>query len=324
MKAVICVLACLAVGALAQIRPHISETFEGEGYSHIITTNETIWGLGHWVIDEPAGHAIEFWEFAHEHRHRSIHILKRYDLGFEFAIFHHHEPPHVRCHKIAVKPPMPPAWHWLRDAHYAGKHARDGTTYDWWRHHHQGVELEVAVSEHDASRPHYFIHRSAFEHRTTHLISFATFKPNATWFNVPEACKNATESTTSITDAIAEEMTGGMGSDTTIKVSCAIAASSAARLVFESNGYDAASLVAAAFQRAGVSTPSTSLWELQAGGSRCSEGPAVGDVFFDGLPAVSAAVYLGDNKFAECPAAMGGRCAIVEQRDFTGGCRRFC
>jgi len=315
---VLAIIACFAVVALAQIRPHISETFEGEGYSHITTSNETIWGLGHWVIDEPQGHAIEFWEFSHEHRHRSIHFLKRYDLGFEYSIIRHVWPsPHVTCHKFAVKPPMPPAWAWLREAHYIGKHVRDGTTFDWWRHHFHGNELEVAVSEHDASRPHYFIHRSDSEHRLYHLISWAQFKPNATWFTVPDVCKNATEEVPAESN---EDIPMGASP---YNPACAVAASSAGRIASTSNGYDAASLVVAAFERAGVSV-SSSLWELQSGGSDCTGGPQVGDVFFDGLPASSAAVYLGSDKFAECSSAMGVSCSIVDQRDFTGGCRRYC
>jgi len=315
-------LACFAIGVFAQIRPHISETFEGEGYSHIVTVNETIWGLGHWVIDEPKGHAIEFWEYTAEHRHRTVHLLKRFDLGFEYVIFHTRDH-HQQCHKFAVKPPMPPVWAWTRDSHYAGKHVRDGTTFDWWRHHQHGVELEVAVSEHDASRPHYYIARTPNEHRLYHLISWATFQPNATWFNVPDVCKNATEETLSVNEVIfAHVSEGSMGSDDTISQSCAVAASSAARIVSESNGYDASSLVFDSFSRASINTPS-GLWELQSGGTDCVEGARVGDVFFDGLPATSAAVYLGDDKFAEC-TARGGPCAIVEQRDFTGGCRRYC
>jgi len=315
MKAVFLVVALFAVLAVAQpIRPHISETFEGEGYTHIVTANETIWGLGRWVIDEPKGHALEFWDFTHEHAHHSVHVLKRFDLGFEYGIsFVHHPTPHRVCRKIAVKPPMPPAWHWVREAHFHGKHVFDGTTYDVWRHHIANIELQVAVSEHDASRPHYFIHRSPSVHRVVHFISWSTFQPNATWFNVPDLCKNATES-----DWAAEEP---IGADASLGT-CAIASSNARRIVTESNGFDAASLIASSFEKAGVSTPS-SLRELQQGGNACTGEPKVGDVFFDGVPATSAAVMLANNEFAEC-SIQGGRCSIVEQRDFTGSCRRFC
>jgi len=321
--ALVCLLACFAIGAFAQIRPHISETFEGEGYSHITGQNGSIWGLGHWVIDEPKGHAIEYWEYTAEHRHRSVHLLKRFDLGWEYAIFWHHQTHRPECHKFAVKPPMPPVWEWLRESFYIGKHVRDGTTYDWWRAHHRGLDMEVAVSEHAASRPHYYMIQTPVEHRMYHFISFETFQPNATWFNVPEVCKNATESFGTVHEMIeARVAEAPLGSDDTISAVCAIAASNAARIVETSNGYDAASLIVSSFRQAAINTPS-GLWALQAGGVEC-DAPRVGDVFFDGLPATSAAIYLGDDQFAECPAGMGGRCAIVPQRDFTGGCRRYC
>jgi len=307
-------VALLAVVATAQpIRPQISETFEGEGYAHIVTINETIWGLGRWVVDEPNGHSLEFWEFVHEHFRHTVNVLKRYDLNTEYSVLWDlHPTPHRVCRKRQVTPPMPPNWAWVKDAHYVGKHHIDGSTYDVWRYHAGGVELEVAVSEHDASRPHYYTRRSATEHRVYHLISWATFKPNNTWFNVPDVCKNVT----------ANEEADGFGADHAISQCGAVAASSAARIVQSVNGYDAASLIAASFSESEVDT--SSLSSLQLGGSSCVGGPRVADVFFDGVPAISAAVYLGENRFAECPAAMGSTCAIVPQRDFTGGCRRFC
>jgi len=312
------VVAVLAVVASAQpIRPAISETFEGEGYAHIVTINETIWGLGRWVVDEPNGHALEFWEFVHEHYRHSVHVLKRYDLSTEYSVMWDlHPTPHRECPKRQVTPPIPPNWPWVKDAHYIGKHHIDGSTFDVWRYHAGGIELEVAVSEHDASRPHYYTRRSATEHRVYHLISWATFKPNNTWFNVPDVCKNVT----------ASEEADVLGADGAISQCGASAASSAARIVEGGvNGYDAASLIVTSFHGAEAETPtSSSLWTLQSSGSSCIGGPRVGDVFFDGLPATSAAIYLGDNRFAECAAAHGSSCAIVPQRDFTGGCRRYC
>jgi len=308
---VVAVVAFAALAVAQPIRPHISETFEGEGYTHIVTSNETIWGLGRWVIDEPAGHALEFWEFAHEHRHHSVHFLKRYDLKFEYAItFHHHPQPHQVCHKRAVTPPMPPAWAWVKEARYHGKHVLDGTTFDLWGHHFGGVDLEVAVGEHDASRPHYFTRRTPTEHRVYHLISWATFKPNATWFNVPEVCKNATEDVLGYAAAV--------DGDDSIVGTCGVAATHAQRIVTESNGYGAAAMVAAAFTKAGITA------DINEAGSACTGGPRMGDVFLDGVPTQSAAVYLGAGQFAECPLAMGAPCAITGARDFTGGCRRYC
>jgi len=307
-------VACLVAVATAQpIRPQISETYEGEGYSHITTVNETIWGLGRWVVDEPNGHALEFWEFVHEHYRMSVNVLKRYDLGNEYAImWDPHPTPHRVCHKRQVHAPMPPNWAWVKSAHYIGKHHIDGSTYDLWRYHAGGIELEVAVSEHDASRPHYYTRRSSTEHRMYHLISWSTFRPNATWFNVPDICKNSTSSSE---DA-------GLGADSFVSGVCATAASSAAAIVEQSNNHDAASLIGESFRRAGVTTPSSSLTAIQFSGKACVGGPRVGDIFFDGMPASSGAVYLGDNKFAEC-SVLGG-CKIVAQRDFTGGCRRYC
>jgi len=203
---------------------------------------------------------------------------------------------------------MPPNWAWLKDAHYRGKHVIDGTTFDMWHHHFANVELEVAVSQHDASRPEYFYRRAPEEHRMYHFLSFHTFRPNASWFEVPVACKNATMDLTPVD-----------GDD---KLVAGTVAAIAAEEIVGEQGFDAASMIVAAMGRAGVSTPS-SLWGLQAGGEACLGGPAVGDVFFQGLPAVSAAIYLGNNKFAECAASMGAPCAIVAQRDFTGGCRRY-
>jgi len=210
---------------------------------------------------------------------------------------------------------MPPAWAWLRDARYHGKHAIDGTTFDLWAHHHGGVDLEVAVGEHNANRPHYFMRRSPSEHRSYHLISWATFKPNATWFNVPDVCKNATEYVVGVS------VESGDGDDSLIGT-CGVAAETAQRIVTESNGATAQQLLSAAFNKAGVNIPAQ-LSGVQFGGNRCDGGARTGDVFTDGTPIDSVAVYLGGNSFAECKVS-GGACAIVEQRDFTGGCRRFC
>jgi len=305
MRVAVALVVIFAAVAIAQpVRPQISETFEGEGYTHIVTSNETIWGLGRWVIDEPSGHALEFWEFNTEHRHHSVHVLKRYDLGFDYAItFERHPSPHASCHKRVVTPPMPKAWSWVREAHYRGKHVIDGTTFDLWAHHVGGMELEVAVSEHDASRPHYFVRRTPSEHRVYHLISWNTFKPNSTWFNVPDVCKNATQT---IVD----------GDDSAIAGT--IVAEQAERIVSSVNGFAAAPMLAAAFKKADLNVP-TDLDTMRAAGNACIGGPRAGDVFFG---ATSAAVYLGGNRFAECAASVGS-CAIVGWRDFEGGCRRF-
>jgi len=286
------------------MRPQISETFEGEGYTHITTANDTIWGLGHWAIDEPNGKSIELWEFMVEHRHRNVHFLKRFDLGWEYTThFERFPKPHEVCAKRAVKPPMPANWEWLKDARYRGKHMIDGTTYDMWIHHIANIELEVAVSEHDASRPEYFYRRAPEEHRMYHFLSFHTFRPNASWFDVPAVCKNVTE--------ISEDGDDNLVAGTVVATN--------ARQFVERNGFDAASLVATSHRSIGVSTPS-SLFQLQAGGVACRGGIFIGDVFFDGLPATSAAIYLGDSQFAECNSA---GCTIVPFRDFTGGCRRY-
>jgi hypothetical protein len=308
MRAAIALVVLFAAVAIAQpIRPQISETFEGEGYTHIVTANATIWGLGRWVIDEPAGHGLEFWEFSAEHRHLSVHALERYDLGFNYGIhFERHPSPHAVCHKRAVTPPMPKAWAWVQHAHYRGKHVIDGTTYDLWVHHAGGMELEVAVSEHDASRPHYLVRRTPSEHRTYHLISWNTFKPNSTWFNVPEICKNAT----------ATEVT--VDGDDSVHAG-SIVAEQAERIVLSVNGFGAAPMIVAAFGKAQKTVPST-LETLRIAGAACIGGPRAGDVFFG---TSSAAVFLGGERFAECPAAMGGSCSIVGWRDFEGGCRRF-
>jgi hypothetical protein len=146
-----------------------------------------------------------------------------------------------------------------------------------------------------------------------HFISWATFKPNATWFNVPDVCKNATD-----LQAGTEDINVMPGSDSHLGT-CAIAASTAARIATASNGMNAAQLITNAMGTAGVNLP-TDFSELIASGSACVGGPKVGDVFFDD---VSAAVWLGGDEFAECKIA-GGRCTIIPQRDFLGGCRRFC
>jgi len=210
---------------------------------------------------------------------------------------------------------MPPAWEWIKDARYHGKHPIDGTTFDVWGHHHAGTDLEVAVGEHDANRPHYFMRRSSSEHRAYHLISWATFKPNATWFNVPDICKNATEEVFQVT----YDSTDG---NDALLATCGVAASTAQRIVTESNGATASQLLSESFNKAGVNIPAQ-LSSIQTGGKPCAGGAQIGDVFTDGTPVSSVAVFLGENAFAECKVG-GGQCAVVEQRDFTGGCRRFC
>jgi len=324
MKAfVVLLVVALAGCVVAQpFRPKISETFEGEGYTHIVTPNETIWGLGRWVIDEPNGHGLEFWEFSGEHRHHSVHVLKRYDVGLEYAIhWLHHPTPHAVCHKRAVTPPMPPAWAWIEHARYHGKHAIDGTTFDLWAHHHGGVELEVAVGEHDANRPHYFMRRTPSEHRSYHLIGWATFKPNETWFHIPDVCKNATEELLGGDEDVDNSGAIAMDGDDTVVGTCGVAAETAQRIVTQSNGASASQLLSQSFNKAGINIPAQ-LTGIATGG-RCDGGARVGDVFTDGTPITSAAIYLGGNDFAECKVS-GGECSIVPQRDFTGGCRRFC
>jgi hypothetical protein len=306
MKATLIVLAAIVAVAFAQIRPNISETFEGQGYTHIVTRNETIWGIGHWAIDEPSGRSVERWEFVVEHRHRNVHFLKRYDLGFEYTVRFQAQVPHEVCTKRAVKPPMPPNWAWLKDSRYRGKHHIDGTTFDMWLFHVAGIELEVAVSEHDASRPEYFYRRAPEEQRSYHFLSWHTMRPNSSWFDVPASCKNATT-------VVELEVDG----DDTMVAGTVVAA--AARRIVELPGTDANTLIVSSMRAAGISTPE-GLWTLQTAGDDCVGGPSIGDVFFDGVPAVASAIYLGDNQFAECALS---RCGIVPRRDFTGGCRRY-
>jgi len=108
------------------------------------------------------------------------------------------------------------------------------------------------------------------------------------------------------------------GSDSHM-ATCAVAASTASRLALSSNGMTAAQLISSSLTTAGVNFPSVFSNLIEAGSS-CVGGPHVGDVFFDD---VSAAMWLGGDEFAECPIR-GGRCTIVPQRDYTGGCRRYC
>jgi len=301
-------LVALVGFAVAQphpIRPHISETFEGEGYTHVVTGHEVLWGLGRWAIDEPAGHGVEFWEFPHEHRHHSVHLLQRYDLKSVYAITFHHLPhPHHECRKHTVQPPMPPMWHWIRDAHYHGKHLVDGTTYDVWGHIHAAHDSEVAVSELHSSRPHYYTRRSLTEHRTTHLIGWATYKPNATWFHVPEVCKNATDDVVGWMDVTEDIKLGG---------GCAVASES--KMELAANADATSLLIAAAFDKAGLTA------DITKEASACTGGARAGDVFVDGTPVKSAAVFMGGDEFAECKS---GGCEITGWRAFSGLCRRFC
>jgi len=303
---VLAVAAAAIVHAQQPARPQIPETFEGEGYSHVVTVNETIWGLGRWVVDEPNDRSLEFWEFVHEHFRHSVHVLKRFDLHNEYSVMWTPGPtPHRVCHKRQVTPPMPPNWAWVKDATYRGKHRIDGDTYDVWSYHAGGVELEVAVSEHNANRPHYFTRRSASEQRRYHLVTFSTIKPNATWFNVPDVCKNVTAP-----EPVAPTIP-----------SCMATAVIAFRM---QAAHQYVNLIKAAHQSAGVAMPSAAMENMAALGSECVGGPHAGDVFFHGTPAKSAAVYIGSNNFIECPFHEGVACSIVPPRDFSGGCRRFC
>jgi len=301
---------------VAQQRPNISETFEGEGYSHIVTQNETIWGIGHWAIDEPTGRSIEFWEFTAEHEHRNVHYLKRYDLGFEYDIAYEWRRP-LHCRKIPVKAPMPPNWAWLKDAKYAGKRHIDGSRYDDWTYTVGGVELGVAVAENNASRPHYFARRAATEHRQYHFLSWWTRKPNDTWFAVPDICKNATDEIF-IEDNNREAIV--------VEDGVCEAASIAARSIVSGSTTGrggASSLIAKSMNHAGINIRDLDISAMHANGAPCVGGPKIADVFFTGIPATNAAMYVGNNEFAWCN---DGACGIapLSSFEFTGGCRRFC
>jgi len=196
---------------------------------------------------------------------------------------------------------MPPNWGWVKDAKYAGKHRIDGEPFELWRYGAGGVELEVAVAEHNANRPHYFARRSATEHRTYHLITFSTFAPNATWFNVPDLCKNATS------EAPAPPTSG----------SCA-AIVELVRNQDQASNLDAVSKVMASFRSIGVEMPETV--EEFRNGEACTGGAQPGDLFFY---ETGVAVYLGGEEFAECDQTRGV-CVVVPPRDYSGGCRRWC
>lgn len=201
MKAALLLLVCTSVALAAfvpvePIRPHFSETFEGEGYAHITNANGSHWGIGHWAIDQPNGRGIERWEFSEHERHHNVRLLQRYDLGFDYSLSYHEH--HEVCHKHAVKPPMPAMWSWLHEARYHGKHVIDGITYDEWTYHAGGVTLGVAVSETHADRPVYYYRGTSTHKFEVHFISYEHRQPNASWFAVPSACANATD----------EEMTG--------------------------------------------------------------------------------------------------------------------
>jgi len=232
-------------------------------------------------------------------------MIQRYDLKSVYAITFHHLPhPHHECRKHTVQPPMPPMWHWIRDAHYHGKHLVDGTTYDVWGHIHAAHDSEVAVSELHSSRPHYYTRRSLTEHRTTHLIGWATYKPNATWFHVPEVCKNATDDVVGWMDVTEDIKLGG---------GCAVASES--KMELAANADATSLLIAAAFDKAGLTA------DITKEASACTGGARAGDVFVDGTPVKSAAVFMGGDEFAECKS---GGCEITGWRAFSGLCRRFC
>jgi cell wall-associated NlpC family hydrolase len=199
MKAILALtlLAVVVVSAAvlprAPIRPNFHETFEASGTIHAKTANGTFWGIGRLVRDQPKGLALESWEFSEHSRERNIHILERYDLGFEYFMFWDQRPPHPHlvCHKQAVKPPMHTWWGWLHDAHYAGKSHVEGRTYDDWTYTAGDVHLSVLVTEERVDRPVYFFRHDKQRHEEIHFITFDYVPPNATWFRVPDSCKNA-------------------------------------------------------------------------------------------------------------------------------------
>jgi len=320
-------------GVADPARPVIPETFESVGSSHIVTHNDSIWGMGRWAIDEPNGHGVENWIYSERHHRHHVHHLQRFDLGHVYTVFRDPNPPHHHvCRTHDVKPPMPAIWAWVKDANYIGKHKIGDHTYDQWQLAHSGLNLTVSVGENQPNRPYFFSRRSATEHFEIHFISFDLHKPNASWFDVPKECKNATDFLEIPRPAkeSPQIVLGPLGGVCNAAVDAVLSlAKPGCPYIYGGNGpcasgFDNDGLVTKAYALAGRVIPRL-VAEQQEGGEGCVGGVQPGDLLFEGSPATHVAMALGNGMIAECPLS-GDVCRITLQPfgGFNGGCRRYC
>jgi hypothetical protein len=229
---------------------------------------------------------------------------------------------------------MPTHWGWVKDASYAGKHTIGDRTYDQWRWRNAGVTLTVSVSETHADRPYYFSRVSSTENFEIHFITFETRKPNASWFDVPDVCKNKTgidiSEFTRVKKDVPQILLGPLNGICPTAIESAIQiAKSDCPYAFGgigpcATGFDNDGFVAKAFADGGRLIP-RDVDEQQAGGDGCVGGVRPGDLLFVGSPAYHVAMALGNGMIAECPWS-GERCHIttLDESRFDGGCRRYC
>lgn len=198
----------------------------------------------------------------------------------------------------------------------------------------------MSVHEHDPNRPYWFERRTHSEHFEIHFLHFEAKTPNATWFEVPKECKNATDiegnviSVTGVPEKLSPLVTiGNMKNDV-----CSIAVKTAVGIAKDdcvytyggngpcnsNGGYDNDGIMAASFAHAGVFIPRL-VAEQQENGSGCVGGIRPADLLFSGTPATHVAMVIGDNMIAECPVS-GARCHIttLDLSRFDGSCRRYC
>jgi len=183
MKFVI-VLALFITVAFAQTRPSPSELFETINFVVVKRGSDTFRGAGEWRVDTPGNKARELYRFEVGRQHFNIDVLQRYDTGKVYEIVG--EPP--KCNVTAVSGSLPPIWGWVPLASYKGRQTVDNVVVDVWSYTAASVTVSLGVRPDNVNVPVFLTRQSASETFEIHFLTWATRRPDNSWFNVPSIC----------------------------------------------------------------------------------------------------------------------------------------
>lgn len=191
MLAFAALIALIAV-ASAQQRPVISEDFYSQVNTELHTTDNVLFGQGHWAIDTTANVGIENYQFQDQRHGGKFFVvnLQRYDLGklYEVASYDRH------CNVTSVSGSMPSTWGWVAQANYSGTFDYHGITLQSWKLSIAGVTLTLGVNQNNVNIPVTYDQQSTSGELFVNFQFFnASTNFNHNIFDIPPQCNQGYE-----------------------------------------------------------------------------------------------------------------------------------
>mmetsp|Transcript_17558 Transcript_17558/g.30721 ORF Transcript_17558/g.30721 Transcript_17558/m.30721 type:complete len:183 (-) Transcript_17558:30-578(-) len=181
MLAIVTLAIAIAVVAAVPQRPDFSEVFSAKVAVDFHALQNRKLGHGSYVVDQPAGKALENYQFTHFGKY---HFLQRFDLGKVYEIHDTH------CVTKAINTTtMKPLWNWLKTAQFEGQREIKHRQFDFWGEEFgHGFGVKVGVFDGNVDKPVFLEQKFKNDVNLIEFFTWNTTKPDASVFDVPAIC----------------------------------------------------------------------------------------------------------------------------------------